>query len=174
MGKDPRSFESPIKGIGEETLALVIFSSMTVLPFIETFTRLFNLNSIPASQILVQHFTLWIGFLGAVLASRRNKLLALTRDSIFHREQNIDLGKWIAKVTTFLVLVSLAWGSWELVKIEMDYPIDIAPNIPRWFAQIIMPIGFGLMAIHVYLSSYQKHLHRFTWLTRVLKLQIFL
>ena len=162
MGKNSISYRFPIKGIGEETLVLVIFSSMTVLPFIETFTRLFNINSIPASQVLVQHFTLWIGFLGAVLASRRNKLLALTRDSIFQKEEEINLGKWIAKVTTFLVLVSLAWGSWELVKVEMDYPIDIAPHIPRWFAQIIMPVGFGLMAIHIYLSSYKKHLHRFT------------
>ena len=44
----------------------------------------------------------------------------------------------------------------------MQYPIDIAPNIPRWFAQIIMPLGFGLMAIQVYLNSYEKQLHRIT------------
>jgi len=131
-----------------------------MLPFIEIFTRFFNINSIPASQVLVQHFTLWIGFLGAVIATRRNKLLALTRDSIFQKEAGLSLGKWVAKVTTFLVLISLALGSWELVKVEMEYPIDIAPYIPRWFAQSIMPIGFGIMAVFIYFNSYQKHLHR--------------
>ena len=147
---------------GEDTLAIVIFSAMTILPCFESISRVLSINSIPASQILVQHFTLWIGLLGAVLAARQNKLLALTREPLFQREKEIHLGRWLAKVTTFLVLVSLTWGSWELVKVEMEYPIDIAPNIPRWFAQIIMPLGFGLMAIQVYANSYEKQLHRIT------------
>ena len=161
---DGRYSRFQLKGFGEETLALVVFSSMTLLPFFEIFTRFFNINSIPASQILVQHFTLWIGFLGAVLATRQNKLLALTKESIFQKEDSISLGKWIAKVTTFLVLISLALGSWELVKIEMEYTIDIAPFIPRWLAQIIMPIGFALMALNIFFNSYKKHIHRFSLL----------
>ncbi|MFL2983766.1 MAG: TRAP transporter large permease subunit [Candidatus Neomarinimicrobiota bacterium] len=132
---------------------------MAFLPFLETITRLLNINGIPASQILVQHFTLWIGFLGAVFAARENKLLALTRDSIFQKEQKINFGRWVAKLTTFVVLVSLTWGSYELIKVEMEYPIDIAPHISRWFAQIIMPIGFGLMAIHILFNSYKKYFH---------------
>ena len=147
---------------GENTLAFVIFALMTILPVIETVTRIFNTQSIPASQVLVQHFTLWIGFLGAVLATRQNKLLALTREPLFDQAEKFRFGKWVAKVTTFLVLVALTWASWELLKVEMKYPIDIAPNIPRWFAQLIMPVGFGLMAIQVYFKSYDKHFHRFT------------
>ena len=58
----------------EEKIALLIFLTMTALPIIETVTRFFNINSIPASQILVQHLTLWIGFVGAVLAAKQNKL----------------------------------------------------------------------------------------------------
>ena len=40
--------------------------------------------------------------------------------------------------------------------------IDIAPNIPRWFAQLIMPMGFALIAIQVYLNSYHKQHYRIT------------
>ena len=148
-------------------LALVIFSSMTVLPVLESVNRFFNLNNIPASQVLVQHLTLWIGFLGAVLATRENKLLALTRESLFHKQDSLEFGQWIAKSITFAVLVGLAWGSWELLKIEIEYPIDIAPNIPRWLAQIIMPIGFALIALLVYCNSYKKDIHRFTLLPLV-------
>ena len=145
---------------GEDTLAFIIFVTMTLLPAFETLTRIFNTNSIPASQVLVQHFTLWIGFIGAVLATRQNKLLALTKSSLFDQAEKIHFGKWIAKVITFLVLVALTWGSWELLKVEFQYPIDIAPYIPRWFAQIIMPLGFGLMALQVYFNSYKKTIHR--------------
>ena len=148
----------------EKKVALFIFLTMTALPLLETITRFLSINSIPASQILVQHLTLWIGFVGAVLAAKQNKLLALTRESIFQKETQVNPGKWLAKVTTFLVLVCLALGSWDLVKVEMEYPINIAPIIPRWFAQIIMPLGFGLMALHIYLNSYKKSLHRLTLL----------
>ena len=80
----------------EEKIALFIFLTMTALPIIETVTRFFNINSIPASQILVQHLTLWIGFVGAVLAAKQNKLLALTRESIFQKETSVSPGIWIA------------------------------------------------------------------------------
>lgn len=145
---------------GEDSFAIIIFSLMTFLPVLETLARLFNTNSIPASSVLVQHFTLWIGFIGAVLATRQNKLLALTKKPLFDKAEYFHFGKWLAKLTTFLVLVALTWGSWELLKIEFEYPIDIAPNIPRWLAQIIMPIGFGLMAMEVYFKSYKNNFHR--------------
>ena len=163
MGKVTR-WDHVVKGMrwGEDTLAIVILFVMTMLPFLASITRVLNINSIPASQVLVQHCTLWIGFLGAVLAARKNKLLALTREPLFKKEEGFHFGKWIAKVTTFLVLVALSWGSWELVKVEIQYPIDIAPNIPRWFAQFIMPVGFGLMAVQVYFNSYVKPIQRVT------------
>ena len=84
---------------GEDALAIFIFSAMTILPFFESFSRLFNINSIPASQILVQHFTLWIGLLGGILAARQNKLLALTRESLFKKDKEIHFGKWVATVS---------------------------------------------------------------------------
>ena len=82
---------------GEDTLALVIFSAMALLPLIESFARLFNILSIPASQVIVQHFTLWIGFLGAVLAARQNKLLSLTHQPLFAKDEEFHFGKWNTK-----------------------------------------------------------------------------
>ena len=147
---------------GEDTLALVIFSAMALLPLIESTARIFSILSIPASQVIVQHFTLWIGFLGAILAARQNKLLSLTHQPLFLKDTEFHFGKWIAKVITFIVLLVLAWGSWDLVKVEMQYPNYIAPNIPRWVAQLIMPIGFFLMAFQVYINSYAYQKHRIT------------
>ena len=148
----------------EDSFAVGIFIVMAILPFLETFTRLIGILSIPASQILVQHLTLWIGFLGAAIATRQNKLLALTQNPIFQNEKKVHIGRYIAKMITFLVLISLAWGSWELLKIEIAYPIDIAPNIPRWIAIVIMPFGFGLMGIRILLKSYSKHYIRLSFI----------
>ena len=94
----------------------------------------------------------------------KNKLLALTREPLLSREKKLSVGKWIAKLITFFVLISLAWGSWELVKIEMEYPVNIAPGIPRWLAQLIIPLGFGLIAFQVFMNSYEKQIHKISLL----------
>ena len=145
----------------EILLTILILSGMVLLPFIETITRLLNISNIPASQVLVQHFTLWIAFLGAILAARENSLLALTRTPLFGKSSTSSIGEFIGKITTFLVLVALAFGSIELLKIEIIDSINIAPMIPRWFAQLIMPLGFSIMAILIFIKSYKQLSYKF-------------
>jgi tripartite ATP-independent transporter DctM subunit len=145
---------------GEDVLALTVFFLLAFIPAFETIARLFGNSGVPASPVLVQHMTLWIGFVGAVLAARQNKLLALTTDPLFKPDEEFHIGRWLAKNVSFLVIISLMWGSWNLVLIEYQYPFNIAPNIPRWFLQGIMPIGFGLMAVQVFFNSFKDHILR--------------
>lgn len=145
---------------GEDILALTVFFLLAFLPAFETVSRLFGGSGVPASPVLVQHMTLWIGFVGAVLATRQNKLLALTTKPLFQADEEFHFGRWIAKNISFIVIVSLMWGSWSLFKVEFQYPVDIAPNIPRWFVQMIMPVGFTLMAIQVFYRSFDNRMLR--------------
>ena len=127
---------------------------LVLLPSVEVITRLFGTTGIVASPVLVQHFTLWIGFVGAVLASRRNKLLSLSNSSLYDNESQIDWLNILQKITPIFIVLSLLIGSWDLITIEMDYPVNIAPFIPRWTALIIMPIGFLSIAFHMINNSY--------------------
>jgi tripartite ATP-independent transporter DctM subunit len=145
---------------GEDTLALSVFCALTFLPFFETLTRLLGRSGVPASSVIVQHLTLWIGFIGAILATRQNKLLALTANPLFNPDEKFHAGRWLAKTISLLIVLSLLWGSWELLKVEFAYPVNIAPNIPRWNALIIMPIGFGLIALQMYFNSSRERLLR--------------
>ena len=147
----------------EDIFAIGIFIIMALLPFLESFTRLIGILSVPASQVIVQHLTLCIGFIGAILATRQNKLLALTHKPLFIDEEKFHLGRYIAKLLTFLVLIGLTWGSWKLLKIEMEYPIDIAPSIPRWLAIMVMPFAFALMSIKILFKSYSNYYYRLSF-----------
>ena len=117
----------------EKYFTLIVFISLVFLPASEVITRFFGTTGVAASSVLVQHFTLWIGFAGAVIAARRNKLLSLTTEPLFETESKINWFNFIGKVTTIFIVLVLAYGSWELVKIEMDYPVDIAPLLPYFF-----------------------------------------
>ena len=129
---------------------------MVLFPAIEVVSRLFGTTGIVASPVLVQHLTLYIGFSGAIIASRRNKLLSLSNSLLFNYDNQIVWPKIIAKVTTVAVVVVLALGAWNLVMIEKEFPTDIAPFIPRWVALLIMPIGFASIAFHMIYNSYSK------------------
>lgn len=156
-----RQLTSSVKW-GEDILALTVFASLTFLPAFETVSRLFRTTGIPASPVIVQHLTLWIGFIGAVLAARKNKLLALTTHPLFEPDEDFHLGRWIGKTISFLVVLALMWGSWQLVAVEFQFPVGIAPNIPRWATQLIMPVCFALIAIQIFLQSYKNRLYRAT------------
>ena len=125
----------------EKYFTLFVFISLVLLPAVEVIARFFGTTGVIASSVLVQHLTLWIGFAGAVIAARRNKLLSLTTEPLFKTELSINWFNFIGKVTTIFIVLALAYGSWELVKIEMDYPVDIAPLLPRWAAQFVMQVG---------------------------------
>jgi len=129
---------------------------LVLFPAIEVVSRLFGTTGIVASPVLVQHLTLYIGFSGAIIASRRNKLLSLSNSLLFNNDNQIVWAKIIAKVTTIVVVTVLALGAWNLVMIEKEFPTDIAPFIPRWVALLIMPIGFASIAFHMIYNSYSK------------------
>ena len=137
-----------------------VFIALVLLPTIEVITRIFGTTGVVASPVLVQHLTLWIGFLGAVVAARRNKLLALTTEPLFVVNPTINWSKFIAKITTIFLVLTLAVGSWELIKVEMAYPVNIAPYLPRWVAQLVMPIGLFLIAVHLVKNGYKKWQNR--------------
>ena len=127
-----------------------------MLPGIEVISRIFNSTGIVASSVLVQHLTLWVGFLGAVIATRRNKLLSLTTKPLFSTTKIIEWENLVAKITSIFIVLLLAYGSWELVQVEMDFPVKIAPFISRWFAQLIMPVGFLFIAFFMIVNSFSK------------------
>jgi tripartite ATP-independent transporter DctM subunit len=148
-----------IKSI-EKYFTLFVFIALVLLPALEVITRLFGTTGVVASPVLVQHLTLWIGFAGAVIAARRNKLLVLTRVPLFAVNPTINWSKFLAKIITVFLVLALAYGSWELVKIEMAYPVNIAPFLPRWVAQLVMPIGLFLIAVHLIMNGYDKWRNR--------------
>jgi len=139
----------------ERGITPFVFIALVLLPAIEVLTRLFGTTGVVASPVLVQHLTLWIGFLGAMVAARRNRLLSLTSTPLFSSEEKIDWFKFMAKVTTIFIVMALAYGAWELVKVEKEFPVDIAPFLSRWIAQLIMPTGFFVVAIHMLMNSYE-------------------
>ena len=146
----------------------IIIALLISLPVLEVVARFFGTTAITSSRMVVQHLTLWVGFFGAVLASSRGKLLSLSSSNLFEPENSFSIKHFIAKSTSLIILISLFWGSLQLVTVEYQYPVNISPLISRWFAQSIMPISLMLMSVILFFKSYGSLKNRFALLISIL------
>jgi C4-dicarboxylate transporter, DctM subunit len=128
------------------SLALLV---MVLLPLAEIVSRRAFSRGIPGSGPIVQHLTLWVGFLGAAIASRDGKLLALATGTF------IPPGVWRRAADLFAAAFGacaaaiLAIGGWQMTMIEREAGTNIGADIQAWVAQLVLPVAFALIAVRL-------------------------
>jgi C4-dicarboxylate transporter, DctM subunit len=118
---------------------------MVLLPLCEIVSRRAFGRGIPGSGPVVQHLTLWVGFLGAAIAARDGKLLALATGTFLPRSLRRG-ANILAAAFGACAAVVLASGGWRMASIEREAGTTIGADIPTWIAQLVLPIGFALIA----------------------------
>jgi len=119
-----------IGGIGralarsEAALAGGLLAAMALLPLAEMVARGVFGGGIPGAQPVVQHLTLWIAFLGAALAAREGRLLALATNTFLPAGRWRRLAEAFAAAVAALASALLARAGFELVGVERTYGTD--------------------------------------------------
>ena len=126
----------------ENAIAIAILVAMTVLPLIEIASRIIIGRGISGSIVVVQNFTLWITLLGAALASRSERLLALSTQRFLpvHTQRFVKI---FTSAIAVAVTSTLVVASFEFVDIERDFGDVISWDIPIWLVLSVLPVGFG-------------------------------
>ncbi len=121
-------------------------AAMTLLPLAEIVARKALGRGVPGSAPIVQHLTLCVAFLGAALAARSDRLLALSTGSFLPaRLRGPD--RVFTSAVTVAVTAGLAWASLELARAERQAGAILAVGVPVWVVVSIMPLGFAVMAV---------------------------
>ena len=134
-------------------LCLFLFLILISFPIFQILGRYISFFSIPASQEIVQHMTLWIGFIGAVIAARSNKLLSVVREPVFDSSTKVNWPKFFVHVFSLSIVFVLSISYLKMIQIGFQYPDYIAPYIPTWFAQAIIPVGLILIWYQMIMTS---------------------
>ncbi len=158
----PKSKKQVARG-ASVLMAMVLFT-MVLIPLLEATGRRFAGIGIPGAAGWVQHLTLWIGLSGAILATFRNRHLAITATEILKIERFENLFKLLSGTGAVSILLCLTWASFVLVKAQFDSPETLGGWFPVWIAQITMPVAFLCMAFGTILKSTN------TWRRRLLVL----
>jgi len=129
----------------ESAVCIAVLALMALLPVVEVIAREALGGGVPGSISIVQHMVMWLSFLGAALAARSDRLLALSTARFLP-----DAWGEFVRIATAIGAVAitslLCIASVQLVQIDLNFGDVAAWGIPIWVFTLVMPIAFGLIA----------------------------
>ncbi|MBS3759602.1 MAG: TRAP transporter small permease subunit [Desulfobacterales bacterium] len=158
---DPARYECPVCGSeyqgsrltrytkrGEGIILEAMLFLMVFMVLAQILLRNLFHTGIPGADDLIRHLVLWIGLLGAAVATRSG---AHVKIDVAARLLP-DFWRRVSCVVTCLfssvVCFILTWASANFVYIEYQVH-DHTPflNLPLWIMQVILPVGYLIIAV---------------------------
>ena len=137
----------------EDALLLIILIGMILLAGTQILLRNFFETSLFWGDEMLRMMVLWLTIAGGLAASRMDKHISIAVLDRFLPANAQIVTKIIIDLFTAFICALFAWHSARFVMGSYEFGDLLMRNIPAWTLQIILPIGFGLMAFrHLILS----------------------
>ena len=143
---------------------VLVLLAMVALPVTAAAWRRIGGQSLVSATVVVQHLTLWIGFLGALLATRTGRHLHLTTLDLVPAGRPRALVKLFTSWVAAAVTAVLAYASAKLVHAETESPRLVVGGIPFWWSMTVMPVACAAMA---FTFAWRVEPGRRAWLRRL-------
>jgi C4-dicarboxylate transporter DctM subunit len=147
----------------ERALVTVLLLAMIALPAASTLSRRFLGRDLPGASVLAQHITLWVGFLGALLATASERHLGLSTLGVLPDGPLRRVLHAFGQVASAAACALLAWASLRLVEVEWGSHGMVAIGIRVAWSQLVMPAGFAVMALRFAWMAGAGPLQRGAW-----------
>lgn len=127
----------------EKCLVACCLGGMVLLVLIQIFLRNFFNSGIIGGDSIVKHLVLWVGFLGAGLATREGRHIRIDVASKIFPDRVKPYLQLIVDVFSVVVCAILVYASYQFVAIEYEGRGTIPfYDIPVWLMEVIIPVGF--------------------------------
>lgn len=133
----------------ENTLAALAATGIIVLPLAEIALREALGQGIPGSGRITQHLTLWVGMLGAAIAARDGKLIALATGTFLPEGFWRQTAQILAAAVGAAIATVFAFGGKALIDLYRSTEAVLAVGLPTWLVLLVLPVTFGLIAIRL-------------------------
>jgi tripartite ATP-independent transporter DctM subunit len=147
-----RSVFATVAHISEDCVTIAALAIMALLPILEIVGRRSLGQGVPGSILFVQSLTLWVAFLGAMIAARQRRHLALATTAFLPASFR-GAGSLLASAVATAVTAVLAWTAVEVVRNERSFTSTLGWGIPTWVVTTIMPVGFTIVALRIWWQS---------------------
>lgn len=141
----------------ENGLLVLILIAMIGLAGSQIMLRNLFDSGIGWSDPILRVLVLWIGMLGAMIATQQDKHI---RIDLLSRYLSPNWRNRAARLNNFfaaVVCALLAWHSGRFVYFEWSDGNTLVNDIPIWVAESILPFGFAIISLHFFLLMLLGH-----------------
>lgn len=139
----------------EDGLLIVLLLSMVIIAVLQIILRNFFSSGILWGDGFVRVLVLWIGLLGAMIASRRNHHISIDVISRYLPSSLKRLSGLITSVFTTAICSTMTIFSLKFVLDEKQSGITAFAKVPAWICESIIPIAFGIISVRYLILSIQ-------------------
>lgn len=140
----------------EKFLVTAMLSVMILLAFAQIMLRNIFSTGISWGDPLVRYLVLWVGFIGASLATKEGKHITIEVFSRWFSGPGRHYLKGICHLISALVCGLLTVAAGTFVQNEAQIGGIIFQKIPAWIPQLVMPVTFALMTLRFILSFFSE------------------
>lgn len=103
-------------------------------------------------EILVRILVLWIGLVGAMVASRKGKHISIDVLNRYLPPRAKGIAKAGVELFTALVCAIAAFYSLRFVLVDFDDGGRAFAQVPVWLCESVIPVAFSVIALRHFLS----------------------
>ena len=135
----------------ERAAIVVLLTALVAIGLYQLLLRNLFASGLFWGDALLRHLVLWLGFLGASLATRERQHLSI---DALARVFPAGWQPWLTLLTNLtaaLVCTLLFQAAWRFVQDEYAAGTVLVPGVSTWLAESIMPLGLSIMALRFFL-----------------------
>ena len=133
----------------ENLLVALALAVLMLLPLVDIVGRRFFHGGLVGGTALQQHLVLIIGLLGGMFAARDRRLLSLSTLTNFLKGRWQTFARVFSSAFAAGITVFLCVAAAQLVQSDKGVGKILAYGIPVWSVELIMPLGFGVIALRL-------------------------
>jgi C4-dicarboxylate transporter DctQ subunit len=140
----------------EKFLVAAMLSVMILLAFLQIILRNVFSTGISWGDPLVRYLVLWVGLIGASLASKEGKHITIEVFSRWFSGHGSRYLKAISCLVSAFICGLLTFAGWTFVQNEAQMGGITFLEIPVWIPQVIIPVTFALMTLRFGFSAFAE------------------
>jgi TRAP-type C4-dicarboxylate transport system permease small subunit len=137
----------------EDAVLVGLLLVMIFMAVLQIFLRNFFDSGIVWGDSLVRILVLWIGLMGAMVASRTDNHISIDILSRYLPSRIKRFTTLLTHLFTAGITALMAWVSLSFVRMEMADNLIAFAGVPAWICESIIPIAFLVISIRYTLFS---------------------
>ena len=136
----------------EKFLIVVMLGVMILVAFLQIVLRNTLSTGVSWGDPLVRYLVLWVGFIGASLATKEEKHITIEVFSRWFPANRAIYFKLVSQLVSIVICGLLTVAGLNFVQNEARMGEAALLNIPIWIPQAIIPITFALITLRFFIN----------------------